>query len=65
MSVEELRIGLGVLVNGSIFGVVCGFRKVGSGAMVDIASPKRGSFSTSLINVTPVYEELEGGEGTC
>lgn len=52
MTVAELRIGLGVLVNGEIFGVVSGFRKVASGVMVDIASPKRGAFSTSLINVT-------------
>ena len=52
MTVAELRIGLGVLVNGEIFGVVSGFREVASGVMVDIASPKRGAFSTSLINLT-------------
>lgn len=57
MTVEELRIGLGVWVNGYIFGVVCGFRQVGTGVIVEIASPARGAFSTSLINVT-----IEGGE---
>lgn len=56
MTIEELRIGLGVLVNGDIFGVVCGFKRVGAGVIVDIASPSRGSFSTSLINVS-----IEGG----
>ena len=64
MTVEELRIGLGVFINGTIFGVVSGFRTVGAGTVVDIASPERGSFSTSIINITleSSIKETKGGE---
>ena len=41
-----------VWVNDTIKAVVKGYRPVGKGYMVDLWSPERGEFSTSLINIT-------------